>query len=367
MRIEPKKDDIALVREALQNSPEQFGPIVERYRDAVFGVAFARLGNFHDAEDIAQGVFVEAFQRLSTLKKPERLGAWLRSITIHRAIDAVRRRRETVGMDDIQEPGQGNPATADRQELRDRVLQAIAGLSKAQRETTTLFYINGYSLEEVAAIQEAPVGTVKRRLHDARKRLKEDLMEMAEEILKANAPKEAFAERVYDLIYRFRPRGDEPRVGWYEVVAELRKIGAKGIDGFIKAFASPYFHTRVGALRFLMADPPDESRELVIEMCKKALNDSNKQVRRFAVGALLDIQVDDRRKREEFLPLILPLLNDRSKFTRRMVAWRLMSWTEAIPLALAARSLLDEDDRCALDCKKVIVRKILDAQETEDI
>jgi len=361
-----KPDDIALVADALEGGPERFGPIVERYRDAVFGVALARLGNFHDTEDTAQGVFVEAFQRLSTLKKPERLGAWLRSITIHRAIDAVRRRRETGDVDDIQESYERDSAAAERQELRDRVMNAIAALSNAQRETTTLFYINGYSVEEVAAIQEAPVGTVKRRLHDARKKLKEDLMEMAEEVLKANAPKEDFAERVYDLIYRFRPRGDEPRVGWHEVVEELKKIGAKGIDGFIKAYASPYYHTRIGAVRFLMADPPAESRELVIEMLKKGLEDTNKKIRRFAAGALLEIEVDDQRKREESVPLVVPLLNDRSKFTRRAAAWHLLNWTEAVPLAAAARSLLDEDDHHALHWKKGIVRAILDAQEAED-
>jgi len=69
---------------------EAFAPIVERYADAVFGIALARLGDFHDAQDVAQQAFVEAFERLDGLRDPARLGGWLRSIATHRAIDRVR-------------------------------------------------------------------------------------------------------------------------------------------------------------------------------------------------------------------------------------------------------------------------------------
>ena len=58
---------------------------------------------------------------------------------------------------------------------RQKVLEAVPRLCQAQRETTTLFYINGYSLEQVSAMQEVPLGTVKRRLHDARQNWHEDV------------------------------------------------------------------------------------------------------------------------------------------------------------------------------------------------
>jgi hypothetical protein len=61
------KDDIALVAAALSGDPEMFSPIVERYQDAVFAIALARLRNFTDAEDMAQEVFVEAFENLGKL------------------------------------------------------------------------------------------------------------------------------------------------------------------------------------------------------------------------------------------------------------------------------------------------------------
>ena len=67
-------DDAALVAHALQNGPEASGPIIERYKDAVFGVALSRLRNFHDAEDLTQTTFVEALNTMERLKDPARLG-----------------------------------------------------------------------------------------------------------------------------------------------------------------------------------------------------------------------------------------------------------------------------------------------------
>ena len=68
------RDDGTLVALALRGGPEAFGPIIERYKGAVFGVALSRLRNFHDAEDLTQTTFVLAFDRPDRLKDPGRLG-----------------------------------------------------------------------------------------------------------------------------------------------------------------------------------------------------------------------------------------------------------------------------------------------------
>ena len=67
-------DDAALVAAARTGSPQAFAPIVERYKDAVFGVAFARLRRFHEAEDTAQDAFVRAYGSIDRLKDPAKLG-----------------------------------------------------------------------------------------------------------------------------------------------------------------------------------------------------------------------------------------------------------------------------------------------------
>ena len=91
--------DETLVARALAGGPESFAPIIDRYKDAVFGVALAKVRNFHDAEDIAQTVFVEAFQKLRNLREAGRLGPWLRTIAINRSINHLTRKPLVVGLE----------------------------------------------------------------------------------------------------------------------------------------------------------------------------------------------------------------------------------------------------------------------------
>ncbi len=275
-------EDKRLVLEALSGKAEAFAPIIERYRNAVFGIALARTRNFHDAEDVAQSVFVEAFQRIGTLRAPERLGAWLRTLTIHRAIDHYRAREGTISVEEVKDTLGGMVSEVDpkshREALRREVLTAIDRLSTVQKETTTLYYINGYSVDDVARIQEVPVGTVKRRLHDARAKLKEDTLKTVEGVLKDESYGSEFSERVFELLSRLRPRCEEERIPWHDVVRELKSIGSKGVEGFIKAFASPYWRLRVSATSLVnkAGSLPENQTAMVVRMLKDGLADSNK-------------------------------------------------------------------------------------------
>src|SRR6266508_2211048 len=99
----PTPDDATLVERARSAGPSAFAAIVERYQDAVFGIALARLRRFHDAQDVAQAVFVEAFERLDRLRDPSKLGSWLRTMTIGRSIDLLRQRRSKQNAVEIAE------------------------------------------------------------------------------------------------------------------------------------------------------------------------------------------------------------------------------------------------------------------------
>jgi len=352
------KSDAELVGAARSEGPEAFGPIVERYADAVFGVALARLRNFHEAEDAAQQALVEAFERLESLKNPSRLGAWLRSITIHKCIDRLRAHRESVDVASVAEPASDAATPHDemeRTELRDRVLAAIGRLTKTQRETAMLFYINGYSVNEVAGMQEVPVGTVKRRLHDARERLKEEMIHVVEDVLKSEAPKDGLRDRVVGLLNCYAGRRH-----WSETLAELRKLGGDVIPGFVAAFKLPHWQSRRFAAQMLRHTSAEG--EEVIELIKQMANDPNKKVRKHA-NALLHLKVDDERKRTEFIPLLLPLLRDHSGGVRWRTAYELSHWAADVPLSVAARALADETNARARGMLARLVRRIIAARD----
>jgi RNA polymerase sigma-70 factor, ECF subfamily len=330
-------DNTTLVNMALSGGPQAFGPIIERYKDAVFGVALSRLRNFHDAEDLTQSSFVEAFDRLADLKDPNRLGAWLRSITIHGCINYLKREARSVNIDSIAEPESSlNPhSDLEQAELREQVLTAIGRLSKTQRETVTLYYISGYSQQEVAHIQEVPVGTIKRRLHEARNRLKEDMIDMVEDVLKNSAPDESFTEKVFDMLNAYP---NHINLFQKNITQEIKKIGSPGIPGFQKALAQNHWQTRRAAVGYMRTLPPTED---VIDMLKQSLNDTNKKVRRFAITQLLKLDVSEQRKREEFMPLICELMLDSSKTVRKIftMMWPIKRYVSDIPPEKVAQAL----------------------------
>ena len=359
----PIKPDEELFAAAMAGGPEAFASIVERYQDAVFGVALARIGNFHAAEDIAQDVFVAAFERLATLKNPARLGAWLRSVAIHRSIDFLRRRREIAAVDEraMGETDEHGPAARlERRELRAAVLAAIGRLTTAQRETTTLFYINGYSVAEVAAMQEVPVGTVKYRLHDAREKLKKDMIGMVENVLKAEAPKEDLAQRVFELLAR-----DYRDTHEHELFRALRRVGAEGgIDGFGRAFESPISEARAQAVKFITWFDAPDNRRRVADLLKRGMGDPSGGVRCQAMRAALGrFACSDEQKRRQFVPMAVGLLSDPMKYVRQYATWILeRHWAADVPLGAAARAMLDEPNRAVRKAKEDLLRAVLAAQ-----
>ena len=359
-----QRDDAELVAAALAGGSEAFNPIVTRYRGQVYSVALARTGSFDDAEDVAQQVFVEAFVSLHALSDPGRLAAWLRSAAVHPSVDVVRKRRDTVGLDEA-----ASRLTSDltpeieleRRQRREQVLDAIGRLSKAQRETTTLFYLGDYSVQEVADIQETPVGTIKRRLHDARNQLKTEMLKMVEDTLRAEAPSEDFSERIFQLLTRYhRDPSAWPR-NWAEqrevdarwetdMGAHLRAFGADGIEGFARAMQHRQALTRryaLSCLASLYLDYPssDDLKETVLRLIKEALKDPNKKVRTRAVFYLLNrLHLPEDYVRDEIVPLVLPLLRDPAAFVRDRAARWLGKRAAYVPLAVAAGALAAHPD-----------------------
>lgn len=188
---------------------EAFGELVTRFQDMAYGYAYSVLGDFHLAQDAAQEAFITAFRRLEDLREPDAFAGWLRRI-VQTACRRLTRGKEipTVPLaaaaevpSHDREPGRA----AEKIEMRDEVLRAIARLPQPQREVTTLFYINGYSQKDIADFLEVPATTVKNRLAASRKRLKRRMLKMVEETLHEKAPDERFSRKVIGQLLA-RPR-----------------------------------------------------------------------------------------------------------------------------------------------------------------
>jgi len=115
--------------------------------------------------------------RAGDLREPAAFPGWLRRILFKQCDRMTRRKHlETAPLDAA--AGEAAPTAdpaehAERREMADKVLHAVRSLPEPQRMVTTLFYINGYSQDEIAGFLDVPVSTVKNRLLASRRRLKD--------------------------------------------------------------------------------------------------------------------------------------------------------------------------------------------------
>lgn len=154
--------------------------LYERYRASALALAYRKLGNWDEAEELVQDVFIHAFNRLEQLRVPEAFGGWLRQIVRRTAINQLTRRRVTLTMDgetlDSASSNRRSPLDAVLEsEQSEQVRSGLERLGDIDRRTLEAFYMGGQSLIEMAEHFAAPIGTIKRRLHVARKRLAQEM------------------------------------------------------------------------------------------------------------------------------------------------------------------------------------------------
>ncbi|MDP6040009.1 MAG: DUF151 domain-containing protein, partial [Candidatus Latescibacteria bacterium] len=191
--------DAEYVQQTLRGNTQAFGYLVDRHKNAVYGAAFAQLGDFSDAQDIAQEAFLIAYRKLFSLKHPARFSNWLYSIVRNLCYDHLRTQKITQTLDENQQSHVSNPSEEhDRRTLHRRVQKAINTLSKIHRETITLHYIQGYTLREISNFLSVPTGTIKRRLSDARHQLKQEMIDMVRDMFDAHQLPANFHKVVVD-------------------------------------------------------------------------------------------------------------------------------------------------------------------------
>jgi len=177
-------DAAQLVRAAQGGNRHAFGELARRYERMVYSVAHRRLGHHGEAQELCQEVFLQAYQKLDALRDPRCFGGWLRAIAGRLAINrAVRRRpRFCADLDTIDAvcaEAETPLGAALARERADQVRLGLGQLRPTDRATLEAFYLRGRSLIEMSEEFDSPVGTIKRRLHVARKRLAERLQAMS--------------------------------------------------------------------------------------------------------------------------------------------------------------------------------------------
>lgn len=166
-------ETLELIRAAQQGCSVAFDCLARQFEPLVFSIARRKLGNHHDAEDETQNALVEAFQHLDSLQDPAKFASWLKRLVRNRCIDRVRRKVHVESCVEYREDvSLAAPSTTRALPAAPEIAGAVARLSPPLRETLELHYFQNCSLKEISARLNVPLNTVKRRLHDARQKLR---------------------------------------------------------------------------------------------------------------------------------------------------------------------------------------------------
>ena len=182
------QDDRAVVEAVLRGQQHRFADLVGRYQTQIVNYVCRMLGNYEDAVDLSQDVFLKAYSALGSYRPQYPFAAWLFRIARNAAIDEIRKRRLlTVSLDapvefedgsagrEVESEGRNPQDSYLGLEFADRVSTAINGLPEKYREPIVLRHAAELSYEEIAEALELPLGTVKTRIFRARDALRKSL------------------------------------------------------------------------------------------------------------------------------------------------------------------------------------------------
>jgi RNA polymerase sigma-70 factor (ECF subfamily) len=179
-------DDEELIQRISKKDPEAFEHFVKRYQSMVLNICYGLLGDYHQAEETAQDVFVQIFQKALSFRHESKVSTWVYRIAVNQSLNMIRREQKLRWMrkksftwvDEYQaekiptEPQKNEPTVLlEQKESIQNLRKVVNSLSNKQKTAFILNQFEGLSAEEISEILKVPLNTVEVRIHRAKRKL----------------------------------------------------------------------------------------------------------------------------------------------------------------------------------------------------
>lgn len=208
-----RTEDGHIIRQCLNGESEAFGFLVDKYKGAIYAFAYAKLRNFHDAEDITQEVFIKAYRELRSLRRWDNFHAWIYAITTNLCKNWIRmkanRRDNEFAETKVSRIVAERSEKSYREQLAheslcDLLNESLDSLPEGYRQVLTLFYLGDMSGDEIARFLGISPANVRKRLSRAKLRLKEEMVTMMSTTLEAQRLPATFTFRLVEMVKRVK-------------------------------------------------------------------------------------------------------------------------------------------------------------------
>ncbi len=184
------EDDNQIIQQCLSGNTDIFKLLVEKYQARIVNTCFKYTKNIVDAEDVAQEVFLKAYQNLASFKSDSKFYSWLFRIAVNTSLNYInskekRKEKETISDESClnsESLSVENPRDYYQlNELVDIIQPLIAKMPKDLRLLIELYEVKDYTYEQISEKLAIPVGTVRSRLHRARSMLVSNFKDVVDE------------------------------------------------------------------------------------------------------------------------------------------------------------------------------------------
>jgi len=195
-----KEPDAQLVVRSGQGDTAAYARLVERYAALAFATARCRVRDQPTASDVVQAAFMTALERLPLLREPDRFAPWLRKLVVVECARLAREeQRAARGSSQLSHMVDRVDETTTQEEndgeLGRAAVRLLGTLPPAQREAAELCLVRGVSRADAAAFLGVSDTTLRKRLHDARRKLQAKVFQLARETLREDQLPPGFAQR----------------------------------------------------------------------------------------------------------------------------------------------------------------------------